>query len=254
MVDNQEPRERELAGWIAPMFNLFTKLVTFVPETLFIGPRGRDQQRPPTPDETRRRARRVDTYVAVWFLIELAALALVTDLPDNFRVVRWLAVVLVGYRALEIPATAMRVTLFDRLWTRPDRHPVVATHERLVVLAVVNFVELILCFSAIYAVDRSLIDPDADWFDPIYLSGITQLTIGYGDIHPRSWLRFVSILQGLFGLFLLVLLFGRFVSLLKQERSLLADASAADQPRQGQQERGVPPSAEPPVSGAGAEI
>ena len=44
-------------------------------------------------------------------------------------------------------------------------------------------------------------------FRPItgfYFSFITQLTIGYGDVSPKGWLRLVVVLQGLIGFLFVV--------------------------------------------------
>jgi Ion channel len=45
-----------------------------------------------------------------------------------------------------------------------------------------------------------------------YLSIITQLTIGYGDVYPTSWMRLVAAIQGLVGIVFVVLVFGRVIA------------------------------------------
>jgi hypothetical protein len=74
----------------------------------------------------------------------------------------------------------------------------VSSVPRTLALAVINYIELALCFGMIYALNYHCLS-GAGAEQPItgfYFSIITQLTIGYGDVHPL-WLRLVVALQGL---------------------------------------------------------
>jgi hypothetical protein len=233
----QTPEQRRLGGWIAPAVRTLIRWITWPPEMIY-GPRDTEQAKfamideqakPENVERTIRRSMKVDNWVAGWVVFELIAFVFVTDLRKYPTCCPWiwLAAVLVGYRSLHIPALALRIAVFDRLGVRPGNQPVVASLERMVVLAIVNYVELILCFSVIYATSPNLIASYKDWFDPIHLSAATQLTFGYGDVHPTSWLRPVTIIQALFALLLLVLSLGRFVTGLPPERSTLGDVEPA---------------------------
>jgi hypothetical protein len=52
-----------------------------------------------------------------------------------------------------------------------------------------------------------------------YFSIITQLTIGYGDVYPRGWLRLVVAAQGLIAALFVVSVFARAIGALSIERS-----------------------------------
>jgi hypothetical protein len=90
---------------------------------------------------------------------------------------------------------------------------------RTLALAIINYVELALCFGIIYGFNYgSLSDTAAQATQPtqpivgFYFSIITQLTIGYGDISPTGWLRAVAAVQGLLGAFFIILVFARLVT------------------------------------------
>jgi hypothetical protein len=82
----------------------------------------------------------------------------------------------------------------------------------------------LICFACIYTLGRDHIHLSQsrllDWFDPLYLSAISQFTIGYGDLSPMSWLGAVVCVQGLLAVILLVLRIARFVAQLKRDISL----------------------------------
>ena len=54
-----------------------------------------------------------------------------------------------------------------------------------------------------------------------YLSVITQLTIGYGDVYPTGWLRVVAAIQGLVGALFIILVLGRLLASLRQIKGAL---------------------------------
>jgi hypothetical protein len=56
-----------------------------------------------------------------------------------------------------------------------------------------------------------------------YLSVITQLTIGYGDVYPTGWLRVVAAIQGLVGALFIILVIARLVASLRPIREFLDD-------------------------------
>lgn len=90
--------------------------------------------------------------------------------------------------------------------------------ERMVTLALVNYVEVALLFASFYRDWPAILLNGERTTDPIsclYFSFITQFTIGYGDIQPVEFARIGVICQSGFGLFILAALVARYVSSLK---------------------------------------
>jgi len=90
--------------------------------------------------------------------------------------------------------------------------------ERMVTLALVNYVEVALLFANFYRDWPAVLVNGERTADPVsclYFSFITQFTIGYGDIQPVECARIGVIFQSGFGLFILAALVARYVSSLK---------------------------------------
>lgn len=87
----------------------------------------------------------------------------------------------------------------------------VASFTRSIALALVNFVELCTCFGVIYAKDYERLSGAGQPLSAFYFSVITQLTIGYGDIHPTGYARVIAAIQGTVALVFIVLVFARIV-------------------------------------------
>ena len=158
---------------------------------------------------TVRRARRVEGYIIAWFVIELSLLgAAAMDVGWPMWIPRLLAVI----RILDIFQSAVNMSVFDQL--RTDEHLVISSAVRTLVLSFLNYVELGVCFGLLYATLGESLIGSAGWMDDLYFSAVTQLTIGYGDIRPVGWARFVSVLQGLISVAFTVLMLGRIVGVL----------------------------------------
>ncbi len=171
-------------------------------------------------DFTRRRARAVETYMAVWLGLELAVVSMSCLGPWA----TWLSVlfvVVVVSRIGEVIQVTVNATLFDALSGRSDE--CVASRSRMIVLAGVNFIELCVCYGVIYAADYAKLRGAGTPITAFYFSVITQLTIGYGDVFPVGWLRLVAAAQGLTGILFVVLVFGRFMAALPQGHSIFGE-------------------------------
>lgn len=215
------PREADvnLRGWITPMVGWLLDFIVR-PANAFHGSRKTAQQ---DLDDCRsaRRAIKVDTFVAICVTMELLTFGIVVLWGQALRCLATILVVVVMYRALMIPANAVLIPLFDYRNLPRGKPPTVASYERMAILGFINYIELILCFASLYALFSSQIigKRPLDWFDYIYMSTITQLTVGYGEIHPAQWMRVAACLQGLSAFLVVFLLFGRFVALLRREVS-----------------------------------
>jgi potassium channel LctB len=164
----------------------------------------------------RRRGRRVEAYLGVWLAIETVAVVFGTTCRNPW--ITGIFTVLAAGRILDIIQITGNISLFDRLkinW----RYYYLENTVRTVLLSLVNYLEFILCFGFIYCVagrgGRLLLFPESA-FDGYYFSGATQLTIGYGDIAPHGWVKYLALFQGFLGFLYAILILGRFISLLPE--------------------------------------
>ena len=156
---------------------------------------------------TRDRVVLVDRYVLGWLTIELLLIAAVV-LCGHLVAVRAVAVVFGTLRIIDIMQRVMNVALMEGIGESRAR---VASFTRSMVLALVNFGELCICFGVIYATDYGRLHGAGQPMSGLYFSVITQLTIGYGDIYPTGYVRGIAAVQGMVALIFLVLVFARVV-------------------------------------------
>jgi hypothetical protein len=126
----------------------------------------------------------VEVYVLCWFTAVLLISVAVYPLYDYVTAFGWLVYLLAALRILEI---IVRTTTVD--FTN------VISRKRSLVLVAINYIELMLWFGLIYALNyKGLHPPGTQPVTAFYFSIITQLTIGYGDIARwagcGSWLQF----------------------------------------------------------------
>ncbi len=171
---------------------------------------------------TRRRARTIEYYMIGCVVTEILLCVVVLWPREANGLSRlWvsLVVAIATIRILEILQVTVNVAVFDRLKGRPDKK--VASFVRLVVLSFVNFLELCVCFGLVYASNWHQLKGAGQPATGFYLSAITQLTIGFGDVYPTGYLRAFSAFQGIISLLFAALVFSRFVGTLPQIHAIL---------------------------------
>ena len=124
--------------------------------------------------------RLIDRYVVCWVLAEIGVVAATAAAPTWIRV---LAAIGVTFRIVEILQSTGNLFVFDGLRQIRKRNRV-ASSERIVVLLLINWVELAVCFGLLYQAAQTSIAGRTSWLDPYYLSVMTQTTVGYGDRYP----------------------------------------------------------------------
>ena len=210
MKEKNSIDERDIRGWITPLVASFSDFChRLVPK----GGKGRvdAQMHQNNLDYTSVRTKLIDTIVATCLLADIVAYAIIVVLPElslnecasaaATAIAYPIVIVFLGWRLLNVMGMAFRIALFDAWFNPPNVPPTVASHPRIIVLGLINFVQLMLIFGTIYALaPEHIIVPDGvcrDWLDPLYFSCIVQTTIGFGDRHPESWLRGVAMVQSL---------------------------------------------------------
>ncbi len=215
----QTPKHHsDVRGWIAPVFRIMLEWLTWPGIIILSSPRvSHDLSDQEHLAFSKCRARTVDTFITVCVAVELLAFVTIAK-SDGW--ICWIPIAFVTWRILDVMATALHVSLFDEFDTSKERY-VHSAPSRVILLGLLNYVELLICFAAIYAIDATLIVPTntsiksafADAIEcPLHLSCITQLTVGYGDLVPSSWLRFITWLQGASGLTIIAILIARYMS------------------------------------------
>lgn len=174
----------------------------------------------------KRRARAVEMYVLWWLIIEfvLVVLSCRGSLPTW---IGWGLVIVAVTRIIEIVQVTGNAALFVPLSCGGgDR---VANSTRILVLSGINFLELLVCFGVIYAVNYTYLHGAGRPVTAFYFSVMTQLTVGYGDVYAIGWFRIVPATQALAGVFFVILVFGRFMASLPEVRGVFGEQSSERQ-------------------------
>jgi hypothetical protein len=158
---------------------------------------------------TARRARRVEAYIIAWLLVE-ATLLSVSAVGASWPY--WIPRTLVVVRILDIFQSSVNLGVFDQL--RTEERLIISSAVRTLVLSFLNYIELLICFGILYTTMGEALIGSEGWLDDLYFSVVTQLTIGYGDLRPVGWARFVAMVQGLISVAFTILILGRIVSVL----------------------------------------
>ncbi len=187
---------------------------------LILGPRMTGRQKVKNPLAAAKEARKVDFLVIGRFIIGILLTLWFSYIASANPSWGWLGLIMFFF-IFDVLGGASAVALIAPPEDFVDGLRVVSHPGRIVVLGIVNYLELVVYFGAIYAISPQDLMPcgqGAYWYSPglsgLYFSTITQMTIGYGDIQPLGWLRAIACVQALCGLGVLVLLIGQFVSAL----------------------------------------
>jgi hypothetical protein len=159
-------------------------------------------------------------WAEVWVLLNLAAsaltLAVVTS--GSFAVLANALLVYGAVRMLELVVYLAKVVLGDPFHRahRPHRYGVTG-YRRTLVLAIHNYVEVVVWFAAAYAHFHTWFEQPAGTLSTVrgalYYSIVTMTTVGYGDIRPASTEgRSLVAVHLAVALFMAVVILGRFVA------------------------------------------
>lgn len=162
-----------------------------------------------------------DRYLRNWLLVAIAIgvvnFWLYPRIPWFLVGLTWLVS---GIRILDITQAVVNLGLFAHLGsTAKDQTLTVIDVTRSLVLLVWNFGELILWFGLLYSTLHFAQGSGRAFWDSFYFSGVTQLTIGYGDLSPVGIAKLISIIQGVLSWLVTVVVLARFVTALPKVQS-----------------------------------
>jgi potassium channel LctB len=192
-----EPWRAVGSGYLMPLSRTCLWFAT-IPTTLLFGPRQeyayvsghkKDQW-------TTTRARYIDAFVVTCLALEIASYFTLKQ-GLLWRVAVWFC----AWRAIDFIGSALRVLLFDRTMNRLGEKEIkVGSQSRNIVLLLYNYIELMFVFALLYRSNGLLYTSGVhDQYTALYFSGVTQLTIGYGEVLPRGVGRLVAVMQAMGG-------------------------------------------------------
>ena len=165
------------------------------------------------------RLRVLDGYILAWFaVVSLVSIAYWFWWPTTlFSAV---AVFLSLIRIIEVLRVNINTAVFDQLHHRPDNR--VASTPRLVAIALLTYTELILCFGIVYTGNLDHVLGATAPSDAFYFSAVSQLTVGYGDLLPSSFVRPITVVQALAGFGIGIVAIARMVGSLPPLKDVLS--------------------------------
>jgi hypothetical protein len=167
-------------------------------------------------------------FVDFWVLgqLILAVVSLAVSSPGAIRGWEWALLVYGATRVFEIVVYQVNVLLFDEYRTlKCGGHYAVRGYRRLVVLAVHNYVEVVVWFAFAYRNFSYLFGSQKMQLDcltgSLYFAIVTVATLGYGDITPTdprgAW---IVMGQSAVGLFMTLMVLARFIGILRRPATL----------------------------------
>ncbi len=156
---------------------------------------------------------RSDAMNSIWFIISIIAYSLInlTFIENKWRYLFLIPIIL---RQLNIISWILRPIFVEPHNPFSSTLINITSYQRNLLYAFFHYIELIILFASIYSICHNSINYDkteVDFFTNLYFSGVSQLTIGYGDIVPRCTIRFVVLLQSLIGLIIFALSVGTLI-------------------------------------------
>lgn len=168
---------------------------------------------------TQKRGKQIEVYVCVCFSLEILILLLINIAFQGHQLVQYLLLLPIVVRLFDIFQTNVNISIFDHLRTSKDHY--ISNAVRLLVLVLINYFEVILCFAAIYSALITPLIRDHHWANAVYFSIMTQLTLGYGEWWPESLLQAAPCIQGLFGFLFTVLIIARIINILPLPKPIM---------------------------------
>jgi len=203
----------------------------YLPPQLLLLPRTLTQSHSDTDDaeyrkNKQRRARWRDMYVLGWIGLALVGMAICLGGLPVRRAVAGTVCALAASRVIDIIQSTVNIAVFDRLRAPAGTYRITSL-VRSFVLSTINYFELLLWFALVYAMNPTLLQaegkPVDSFWDCLYFSIATQLTVGYGDVLPEGAGRSIASFQALTGFFFSLLILGRIISLFPRPASVIQD-------------------------------
>lgn len=155
--------------------------------------------------------RQSDTMNLTWFIISIIFYIIINLTFNKNSKWQYIFLLPIVLRQLNIISWILRPIFVDPQNIKSTSLIHITSYQRNLFYAFFHYIELIILFASIYSICCDSINygnTQNDFFTNLYYSGISQLTIGYGDIIPKGIIRLVVILQALIGLIIFALSVG----------------------------------------------
>lgn len=212
IVDKFSDLKKEY-GIITPIVLAIFRIIQYLPPQCFIGNRtdfklkNEHIQGEARVQLAKKRAIKIDLSILFFFILELSY----PFLSLNYKLLDTILLIIFIARLIDIIQINVNLILFDHIRIPENR---IAKYSRSVILLIVNYIEIVLIFGFIYWHFNLHFNKVVDIYDAYYFSGITQLTIGYGDIFPKDWMRLVVLIQGFISTIFSFLVLAKIISLI----------------------------------------
>jgi len=170
-----------------------------------------------------------EVWVLAWSLLALVAVFAAVYCEGMASWVAFILAILGGIRIAETVVYQINVVLLDEYRARRAGRPyAVRSYRRLVMLAIHNYVEILLWFAAYYALNSSKFISTGGlhlqtFWGAVYQSVLTMTTLGYGDTYPAQgqWLAGLIVAsETVIGVFLAIIVLARMLALVPKPSSI----------------------------------
>ena len=156
----------------------------------------------------------------------LAFVLLSISYPSGVKLWEWPILIYAAWRTLSILVYLINVVLFDPYRKSIDNKPYfLLSSRRSVIHVILNYLEILVWFAIFYrnfncCFNERVIQLNT-FSGSFYHSVVTMSTLGYGDITPDTTIGICLIIaQTLIGLFMILLVLARFMSMLYKPKSI----------------------------------
>lgn len=170
----------------------------------------------------------IDAWVHLHLFLAIILWATVS-IVDSVVWMTWIFVIYGILRISYIVIYNINVVLFDQFQRNaPEKIYMVRSYRRILICLFINYAEILLWFAIFYHFLKHCFSmPNVCLNTPmgsLYFSIITMTTLGYGDIKPiNNWGAFLCGFQTLIGVFWIVVVIARFITVLPKVKTLDSD-------------------------------
>ncbi|MBL7889704.1 MAG: two pore domain potassium channel family protein [Bacteroidia bacterium] len=211
-------------GIITPSIMFFFRLLQFLPFQVFYGNKTDyyyKELKGHTSAERKEIANKRAVFMEKIILTYMGIEILMPFLYENYLHFPWFKYaisVVLALRLIDIIQVNVNMILFDSIRTEGFNR--ITKYTRAIILIIWNYFELILIFGFFYLSNHELLKGFSTWTDSYYFSTITQLTIGYGDLSPTGYIRFVTAFQGFIGTMFLAFIISKIIGLVPELKEI----------------------------------